>query len=125
MIAVCCFYVFISADSFPDRFFGTPGRYETGGNAFHSGAHTIAVIPPDEQHLALSVYELDFIWKWVRRAHQSICVELGLYRDGGNKKQTNQPGYMTGERLDVGLRRMTGQMTTRLICPLLAHRCMR
>lgn len=36
-----------------DRVF-TPGRYEAGGTAFHSGAHTIAVIPSNGHHLTLS-----------------------------------------------------------------------
>lgn len=31
-----------------------PGRYEAGGTAFHSGAHTVAVIPPNRRHLTLS-----------------------------------------------------------------------
>ena len=31
-----------------------PGRYETGGTAFHSGAHTVAVIPSNRRHLTLS-----------------------------------------------------------------------
>jgi len=37
----------------PDRVF-IPGRYEAGGAAFHSGAHTIAVIPSNRHHLTLS-----------------------------------------------------------------------
>jgi len=31
-----------------------PGRYEAGGAAFHSGAHTVAVIPSNRHHLTLS-----------------------------------------------------------------------
>lgn len=31
----------------------TPGRYEAGGTAFHSGAHTVAVIPSNGHHLTL------------------------------------------------------------------------
>jgi threonine aldolase len=37
----------------PDGEF-TPGRYEAGGAAFHSGAHTVAVIPSNRHHLTLS-----------------------------------------------------------------------
>lgn len=32
----------------------TSGRYEAGGTAFHSGAHTVAVIPSNSHHLTLS-----------------------------------------------------------------------
>lgn len=32
----------------------TLSRYEAGGAAFHSGAHTIAVIPSNRHHLTLS-----------------------------------------------------------------------
>ena len=35
----------------------TPGRYEAGGAAFHSGAHTVAVIPSNRHHLTLSDVE--------------------------------------------------------------------
>ena len=31
-----------------------PNRYETGGAAFHSGAHTVAVIPSNRHYLTLS-----------------------------------------------------------------------
>lgn len=44
-------YVFMSLS--PDHAF-TPGRYEAGGAAFHSGAHTVAVIPSNRHHLTLS-----------------------------------------------------------------------
>ena len=44
---------YVSASLSPDREF-TPGRYEAGGAAFHSGAHTIAVIPSNRHHLMLS-----------------------------------------------------------------------
>lgn len=30
------------------------GRYEAGGTAFHSGAHTVAVVPSNRHHLTLS-----------------------------------------------------------------------
>jgi len=29
-------------------------KYEAGGTAFHSGAHTVAVVPPNRRHLTLS-----------------------------------------------------------------------
>lgn len=32
----------------------TSDRYEAGGTAFHSGAHTVAVIPSNRHHLTLS-----------------------------------------------------------------------
>jgi len=35
----------------------TPDRYEAGGAAFHSGAHTVAVIPSNRHHLTLSEVE--------------------------------------------------------------------
>lgn len=44
---------FVFASLSPDRGF-TPGRYEAGGAAFHSGAHTVAVIPSNMHHLMLS-----------------------------------------------------------------------
>ena len=44
---------YVSTSLSPDREF-TPGRYEAGGAAFHSGAHTIAVIPSNRHHLMLS-----------------------------------------------------------------------
>ena len=40
--------------SFSSEYVFMLGRYETGGTAFHSGAHTIAVIPSNGHHLTLS-----------------------------------------------------------------------
>lgn len=40
--------------SFSSEYAFMLGRYETGGTAFHSGAHTIAVIPSNGHHLTLS-----------------------------------------------------------------------
>ena len=44
---------YVSASLSPGRLF-TPCRYEAGGAAFHSGAHTIAVTPSNRYHLTLS-----------------------------------------------------------------------
>lgn len=44
---------YVSASLSHDHKF-TIGRYETGGTAFHSGAHTVAVIPSNRRHLTSS-----------------------------------------------------------------------
>jgi len=44
---------YVSAFLSPGYVF-TLKRYETGGAAFHSGAHTVAVIPSNRHHLTLS-----------------------------------------------------------------------
>lgn len=44
---------YFSTASSPFFLFFTPDRYEAGGTAFHSGAHTVAVIPSNGHHLTL------------------------------------------------------------------------
>lgn len=63
----------------PDDEF-TPDRYEAGGAAFHSGAHTVAVIPSNGHHLALSDVEQFIIQgsdvhmsETVNRGHEPVC----------------------------------------------------
>lgn len=55
----------------------TPGRYEVGGAAFHSGAHTVAVIPSNGHHLTISNVK-QFI---VQGSDVHVCATLNRDRN--------------------------------------------
>jgi len=70
---------YVPASLSPDYVF-TPGRYEAGGTAFHSGAHAVAVIPSNGHHLTLSDVKQFIIqgsdvhmYKVVDRNHRLAC----------------------------------------------------